>query len=116
MASESKEYNICHFWYFLDKGFNFSRCHDLLMVSMNNSNITILNIKGALYYCITSEISKTGPQTSCKILIWPKKKQNIIKHKHLLLHIKLDKEILTFGDMMTYYKSIMLFGVKPALV
>ena len=33
-TSESKECNICHNWYFLDKGFNFqanvcNRCHDL---------------------------------------------------------------------------------------
>ena len=31
------------------------------------------------------------------MLIWPKK-QNIVKHKHLLSHIKMGKEILTFGN------------------
>ena len=34
-TSESKEYIICHYWYFLIKGFKFqphvcNRCHDLL--------------------------------------------------------------------------------------
>ena len=32
------------------------------------------------------------------MLIWPEK-QNIIKHKNLLSHMKMGKEILTFGDM-----------------
>ena len=62
-TSESKKCNICHYWYFLNKGFKFKSyvyngCHDLLMISMNLSDIAILNIKGADYHCIISEISK----------------------------------------------------------
>ena len=43
-TSKSKECNVCHYWYFLNKGFKFqpnfcSRCHDLLMMSMNLSDI-----------------------------------------------------------------------------
>ena len=62
-TSESKEYNICHYWYLLNKKFNFqpnicSRCHDLLMISMNLSDIAILNIKSADYCCIISGITK----------------------------------------------------------
>ena len=35
-TSESKECNICHYWYFLNKGFKFqsnicNRCRDLLI-------------------------------------------------------------------------------------
>ena len=61
--SASKEYDICHCWYFLDKGFKFqpygcNRCHDLLMMSMNLSDIAILNTKGSDYSSITSLISK----------------------------------------------------------
>ena len=57
--SESKECRVCHFWYFLNKGFTFqlnvcNRYHDLLMISMNLSNIAILNIKGSDYCCIIS--------------------------------------------------------------
>ena len=49
--------------FFLDKGLKFqpdvcNGCHDLLMMSMNLSNIAILNIKGADYHCIVSGISK----------------------------------------------------------
>ena len=47
--SESKECDVSHYWYFIDKGFKFqcNRCHDLLIMSMNLSNIVILNIKGS---------------------------------------------------------------------
>ena len=48
---------------FLNRGFKSqpnvcNRCHDLLMISMNLSDIAILNIKSADYCCITSGISK----------------------------------------------------------
>ena len=35
-----------------------SRCHDLLMISMNLSDIAISNIQGSDYCCIISLISK----------------------------------------------------------
>ena len=62
-TSQSKKCNICHYWYFLDKGFAFQSdphngCHDLLMMSMNLSDIAILNIKGANYCFNISGISK----------------------------------------------------------
>ena len=48
-TSESKKCGICHYWYFLDKGFKFqpnvyNGCCNVLMISMNLSNIAILNI------------------------------------------------------------------------
>ena len=48
-TSASKEYGVCHYWYFLNYSFKFqpsvyNRCHDLLMMSMNLTNIGILNI------------------------------------------------------------------------
>ena len=54
-TSASKECDICHYCYFLNYSFKFqpnvcNRCHDLLM-SMNLSNIAILNIKGSDYRC-----------------------------------------------------------------
>ena len=61
-TSKSKEY-VFHSWYFLNKCFKFqlnvcNRCHDLLMMSVNFSDISILNIKGADYHFIMSVISK----------------------------------------------------------
>ena len=62
-TSASKECDICHYWYFLNYSFKFqpnvcNRCHDLLMMSMNLSDIAILNIKGSDYRCIISLTSK----------------------------------------------------------
>ena len=64
MTSKSKECDICQYWYFLSKGFKFqpnvcNRCHDLLMMSMDLSDIAILNIKSTGYGCIISGISKS---------------------------------------------------------
>ena len=57
-TSASKECDVCHYWYFLNYSFKFqpnvcNRYHDLLMMSMNLSNIAILNINRfwlSLYY------------------------------------------------------------------
>ena len=62
--SASKKCGICHYWYFLNKDFKFqpnicNRCHDLLMMSINVSDIAILNIKGSDYHCIIRRISKS---------------------------------------------------------
>ena len=63
-TSASKGCNICHYWCFLIYSFKFQhnvckRCHDLSMMSMNLSDIAILNIKPSDYRCIISLISKT---------------------------------------------------------
>ena len=62
-TSASKECDVCYYWYFLNYSFKFqpnvcNRCHDLLMMSMNLSDIAILNIRGSNYRCIVSLISK----------------------------------------------------------
>ena len=62
-TSASKEYDIFHYWYFLNYSFQFqpnicNRCHDLLMMSMNLINTAILNINGSGYQCIISLLSK----------------------------------------------------------
>ena len=61
---ESKKCDIYHYWYFLNKGFKFqpnfcNESHDLLMISMNPSNIAILSIRGADSRCVISGISKS---------------------------------------------------------
>ena len=62
-TSRSKECDICHYWYFLNKGFKFkpyisNRSHVLKMMSMNLSDIAILKIKNIDYCCIITGISK----------------------------------------------------------
>ena len=59
----SKECFICHYHYFLDKGFKFqpdfcNGCHDALMMSVNLDENAILNITGVDYQCIVNRISK----------------------------------------------------------
>ena len=63
-TSASKECDICHHWYFLNKGFKFqwnvcNRCHDLFVMSMNFSDIFIFNIKSVDCHCNISGISKS---------------------------------------------------------
>ena len=51
----------------LEKGFNFqphvcNRCHDLLMMAMNLTDIAILNIKGVLIIpVLLAELAKVKP-------------------------------------------------------
>ena len=61
-TSASKKYYICHYWYFLDKGFKFesyvcNKCHDVLIMPINLNNIADLNINGADYHCVIIVIS-----------------------------------------------------------
>ena len=50
-TNTSKECNICHYWYFLDKNFNYEQylcngCHDLMQKAMNCNDVAIVSIKG----------------------------------------------------------------------
>ena len=43
--------DICHYWYFLDKNFNYepylcNGCHDLMQKAMNFNDVAIVSIKG----------------------------------------------------------------------
>ena len=62
--NSSKECDIFHYWYLLDKELTFqpyvcNGCHDLLIVSMNLSNIVILNINSVDNFYIINGISKS---------------------------------------------------------
>ena len=58
VTSASKNCDICHYWYFSNKGLKvqpyvWNKYHDLLIMSMSLSDIAILNIKRfclLLYY------------------------------------------------------------------
>ena len=59
-TSALKESDVCIYWYFLNYSFKFqpnvcNRCHDLLMMSINLSNIAILNFK-----CLVIWLKKVG--------------------------------------------------------
>ena len=62
-TSASKECDIGHYWYFLNKRFRFQPyvcnwCHALLMF-MSLSNIALLKIKNADYCCIITGINRS---------------------------------------------------------
>ena len=53
-TSASKECDICRYWYFLDKNFNYepylsNGCHDLMQEAMNFNDVAIVSIKGNDY-------------------------------------------------------------------
>ena len=90
-TSASKECDICRYWYFLNYSFKFqsnvyNRCHDLLIMSINLSDIAILNSKGSGYRCIICLISKNE---AIKLMQnADRKKWNIIKHKQFIFIYK----------------------------
>ena len=61
----SKECDICHYWYFLDKNFSyqphlFNGCLDLMQKAMSFNNFAIVTIKGSDYRIHFSYMSKDG--------------------------------------------------------
>ena len=68
-----------------------NKCHDLLMISVNLSDIAILIITGSDYHCIISLISKNE---AINLL------QNVdLTEKIFKSYIKIEKTITKFGDM-----------------
>ena len=50
-TNTSKECDICHYWYFLDKSFNYepylcNGCHDLKQKATSLENVAVVSIKG----------------------------------------------------------------------
>ena len=51
---KSKECDICHYWYFLDKNFNYQThlcngCHDLMQKAMSCNDVAVVSFKGSDY-------------------------------------------------------------------
>ena len=63
MSQKSKEYMLCHYWYFLDKSFSYAPylcdgCHNM-MQKCNKQNIAInMNIKENVYRICSLYMSK----------------------------------------------------------
>ena len=54
VSDKSKECDICHYWYFLDKSFNHESylcngCNDLMQKALNFNDVAIVSIKGNDY-------------------------------------------------------------------
>ena len=102
-TSASKECDICLYWSFLNYSFKFqpnvcNRCHDILMMSINLSDIAILNIKGSDYRCIISLISKNEAIKLMQNADLTEKSVTLQNINNLFSYIKMGKEILTFGN------------------
>ena len=64
-TNASKKCDICHYWYFLDKGFKYepylcNGCHDLMQKAMNLNDAVIVSFKGSDYRIHFWYMSKDG--------------------------------------------------------
>ena len=53
-TSESRECNICHYWYFKDVGFRYepylcNGCHNLMQKAMSFNNAAIAYVNGSAF-------------------------------------------------------------------
>ena len=53
-TNKSRECDICHYWYLLDKNFNYepylcNGCHDFMQKAKNFNDVAIVSIKGNDY-------------------------------------------------------------------
>ena len=86
-TSGSKECDICHYWYFLNKWFKFqpyvcNRCHDLLICLWALAILLFQKLKMPIIVVLLLKLAKVMRQNNnSKILIWLKKKGNIINIK-----------------------------------
>ena len=62
-SNNSKECMICHYWFFnhgfIFQGYEYNGCHDLIMLSVNVSDIAIITVKNVGYPCIIHKINKS---------------------------------------------------------
>ena len=76
-GDDSRECDICHYWYFLDKGLKSqanvcNECCDLQMIDIKLNRIGILNIQVVDYHCIIN--SKYCQRCHCKYIAkWAEK-------------------------------------------
>ena len=106
----SKECIICHYQYFLDNGFKFqpdvcNGCHDVLIMSINLNNISILNICRVDCACIITRIS-TSESVNLLQNAHLSEKSETLHNDFSLLYIKNWKKNITFGDIGIEIKSL----------
>ena len=63
LSDKSKECDLCHYWYFVDKNFNYepylcNGCHDMMMKTVSFNNVTVVSVKENAYriqFCFMSK-------------------------------------------------------------
>ena len=66
MTNESKECDICHYWYLADKGFKFepylcNSCHDSMQKAINFNDVAIVSVKKSNYRIHFCYMSNNNP-------------------------------------------------------
>ena len=89
-SSKSKE---CHYWYFLNKVFNFQSnacngCRDFLMMSISLSSFVIVNIKGSNYCCIIRKINENEAINIIQNDLLTKKNKTLKNKKKIIITYK----------------------------
>ena len=91
-TNKSKEFMLCHYWYFRDVGYKFQSylcngCHAVSTMAYDLKNIAILNAKGVDYRCILWNISRDEAVNRLHNFVLEGKlfcKWNLAQIKHLL--------------------------------
>ena len=63
LCDKSKECDLCHYWYFVDKNFNYepylcNGCHDLMMKAVSFNDVAVVSVKGngyRIHFCFMSK-------------------------------------------------------------
>ena len=58
-----KECDLCHYWYFIDKNFNYepylcNGCHDLMMKAVSFNDVAVVSVTGSdyrIHFCFMSK-------------------------------------------------------------
>ena len=96
-TNASKEFDICHYWYFFDKGFKYepylcNGFHNLMQKAMSFNEVAIVSIKGCDYRIHLWYMSKDDA-----INIMKNSNLKKVDHKFFSLYIKMSGT--------TYYKT-----------
>ena len=88
-TNASKECDICHNWYFLDKGFKFepyvwNGFHDLMQKAMNSNDVAIVSVKRNNYIIHSWYMTNDDTINIVKNSDLNEKMDYIIKNEYLL--------------------------------
>ena len=63
-SGKSKEFNLCHYWYFLSKNFTYepylcNGCHDLMQKTVSFNSVVVVSVNGSNYRIHFCSMSKS---------------------------------------------------------
>ena len=67
-TNKSKEYMLCHYWYFLNRNFSYGPnlcdvCYNIMQKSINFKNIAVVPVKKNAYKIYFQDINKREAKT-----------------------------------------------------